>query len=91
MNFYKTAVIFALSCCFAACGRQSPATADAPAAAPVTGSTAPAQAGGILSAPADYVKNTVSQVDKAKEAKALYEQTEKERMKVLEQASPDGN
>ncbi|MBU2573557.1 MAG: hypothetical protein KKH28_05720 [Elusimicrobia bacterium] len=90
MNFYKTTITVLFFCGLAACGKQSPTTAASPATDPVTSSTAPMQSGGILSAPADYVKNTVGQVDKAKEAKALYEKTEKERMNDLDQTA-DGN
>jgi hypothetical protein len=50
----------------------------------VHGSVNAVAEGGLLNLPGNYVRNTVGQVNEAKAAKALYEETEKERLKSLE-------
>lgn len=85
MDYYKIALILALSCCFAACKKKASEPVPTPKAAVVEGSTAPA--GGMLNAPADYVKNLADDVEKAKAAKEIQEKVQQEHLKGLEQVS----
>ncbi len=84
-----------LSLVFAAlatgCGKQVPPPASVPApktqaeelpGAAVAGSTMTTD--GLLNAPGNYIENAVSNIDKAKAAKALFENTAKEQAKSLD-------
>ncbi len=63
--------------CAAACKKPAPPPEPVPQPKAEETAAAPAQPN-MLQAPAAYVKNTVSQVDKAKAAAALYEKTAKD-------------
>lgn len=54
-------------------------------------STAPAVNQNPLTAPGNYLKTTVGQVQKARDAKALYEETAKQGLKSLDLNDTGGN
>lgn len=78
---------------FAACKKPAPEQiplpkAEAPAAAV---STAPAVEQNPLNAPGNYLKTTVGQVQKAKDAKALYEEAARQNLQGLDLNDNGGN
>lgn len=90
MNYYRIALIVAVCfCCFSACKKKAPEHIPAPKTAAVESSTAPS--GGILSAPADYVKGLAADVDKAKAAREAMENAEETHLKALQEVNTGGN
>ncbi len=84
----------------AACKKKVPVPEPVPEpkaeAGEVSGGAAPASTaavkmGGMLAAPGNYVRTTVGQVQKAKDAKALFETTAKEESKSLDLNDTGGN
>lgn len=79
--------MLAVFAALAACEAGKPVDDSAPGTASpentrVKQSTSSA-ASEVLNAPGNYLKSTVGQIDKAKAAKKLFEETEAERMKQL--------
>ena len=82
-----------------ACGKKAPPPQSVPVpkaqheeqAAGACVSTAAAVADTVLTAPGNYVRNTVGQVEKARAAKALVEKAARERVKSLDLQEISGN
>jgi hypothetical protein len=82
----------------AACQKKAPPPEQVPApkaeAGEISGaavSTRAVRMGGMLAAPGNYIRTTVGQVQKAKDAKALFETTAKEESKSLDLNDTGGN
>jgi hypothetical protein len=80
---------------FAACKKKPPENVPVPkaetAAAEPAVPAAPAVNQNPLTAPGNYLKTTVGQVQKAKDAKALYEQSAKQNIQSLDLDDTGGN
>jgi len=86
---------------FAACDKKKPpeqipqpkaeAPAAAASAAAPAASTAPVVEQNLLKAPGNYLKTTVGQIQKAKDAKAIYEDSAKKSMDSLDLNNTGGN
>ena len=77
--------------CFWACKKPSPEQVPLPKAEAAAVSTAPAAEQNPLNAPGNYLKTTVGQVQKAKDAKALYEEAAKQNLQGLDLNDTGGN
>jgi hypothetical protein len=94
----RSILISALLICggaLAACKKPAPEQVPLPKveaalAAPAV-STAPAVEQNPLNAPGSYLKTTVGQVQKAKDAKALYEEAAKQNLRGLDLNDNGGN
>lgn len=93
----KTVLIAAVLCAgsFLGCKKRQPENIPQPkaetAAQEQPVSSAPAVNQNPLTAPGNYLKTTVGQVQKAKDAKALYEETAKQGLKNLDLNDTGGN
>lgn len=91
----RTLAALLLLAALGACKKKQPENIPQPKAEPTAQaaavSTAPAVDQNPLTAPGNYLKTTVGQIQKAKDAKALYEATEKKNLDSLNLNDPGGN
>lgn len=78
---------------FAGCQKKQPESVPVPKAAPqaVAVSSVPVVDQNPLTAPGTYLKTTVGHIKEAKDAKALYEATEKKNLDSLDLNNTGGN
>ena len=95
MKSYITLAVIALAFGFSACKKKQPETIPVPKTGPAASeaavSTAAVFSQNPLTAPGNYLKNTVGHVKEAKEAKALYEKAAKEGLNGLDLDNTGGN
>lgn len=91
----RTLAALLLLAALGACKKKQPENIPRPKAEPpaqaAAVSTAPAVDQNPLTAPGNYLKTTVGQIQKAKDAKALYEATEKKNLDGLNLSDTGGN
>lgn len=95
MRYKFAAAVLIFGTIFTACKKKPPENVPVPkaetAAVEPAVSTMPAVNQNPLTAPGNYLKTTVGQVQKAKDAKAIYEQAAKQNMQSLDLDDTGGN
>ena len=88
-------VIFVLCAGLSACKKRAPETVPQPKAVEPAEtaaiSTSAVKSVGLLDAPGNYLKTTVGQVGKAREARALFEKTAKQELESTDLNNTGGN